>query len=84
MCLNGRPSDRDGVFMIRASRDDPMEHSTGRNNPFDWARLANQAAAVDCAAIMAIRAAGGDGGNFVPYLPCFPNVPVPSDHKTPV
>jgi hypothetical protein len=30
---------------------------SGRNNPFDWVRSANQAATVDCVAILASRAA---------------------------
>ena len=35
--------------------------SSRRNNSFDWARAVNQATAVDCGAILAIRAAGAVG-----------------------
>jgi hypothetical protein len=37
----------------RTIRDDSGTIRDRRNNPFDWARSANQAAAVDCAAILA-------------------------------
>jgi hypothetical protein len=52
--------------MSRAEMNRPEFELKGRNNPFDWARSANQAAAVECAAILAIRTAGAVGGYFVP------------------
>jgi hypothetical protein len=65
----------------RISKARPKGDS-GRNNPFDWARPANQAT-VDCVAILAIRAAGAVGGYFVCLNSC-PGTPIPpkeSDSK---
>jgi hypothetical protein len=44
----------------------PEFESKGQNNPFDWARAANQAAVVECAAILAIRKADAVEGLFRP------------------
>ena len=66
---------RSDVEGVQPERPDGIRD--GRNNPLDWARSANQAAAVDCASILAIRAGGGVGGVFRLFPLLFPQSAFP-------